>query len=238
MDNEAACFNAAALLMAIYHRNATGRGTEIDVSSVEVGINLLGPLLLEVAANGRSTRGPDFPTGNQLEHPNAAPHGVYPCAGEDRWIAIAVFGDDEWRALLDVMGNPVWAEEQRFATQDARFRNQDALAAAVVAWTRNQDRFDLMHKLQAAGVCAGAVQRAEDTNENDPQIAHRGLFFELDHPVIGPARFEGIPIHFSRSAPDKWRSAPLLGEDNEFVFKELLGINADEYEALVADGIL
>jgi benzylsuccinate CoA-transferase BbsF subunit len=238
MDNEAAFFNAAALLLAIYQRNKTGRGAEIDLSSVEVGVNLLGPLLLEVAANGRSTRGDDFPWGNRLEHPKAAPHGVYPALGEDMWIAIAVFNDDEWRSLADVMGNPSWVREGRFTTQTARFANQDALDAALEAWTCDKDRYVLMHQLQAAGVCAGVVQRAEDTNENDPQIKHRGLFFELDHPVIGPARFEGTPIHFSRTSPDNWRSAPLLGEDNEYVFKGLLGIEAEEYDSLVAEGVL
>jgi crotonobetainyl-CoA:carnitine CoA-transferase CaiB-like acyl-CoA transferase len=238
MDNEAAFFNAAALLMAIYQRNATGQGTEIDVSAVEVGINLLGPILLDVAVNGRTTRGPDFPTGNRLEHPDAAPHGVYPTAGEDRWIAIAVFDDAEWRALVSVMGNPEWAHDPRFADQKARFRNQDALDAHMAAWTRGQDRYALMHRLQAAGIAAAAVQSAEDTNDHDPQIAGRGLFFELDHPVIGEARFEGTPIQFSHTVQENWRSAPLLGEDNAHVFKTILGVPEDEYEQLAAEGVI
>ena len=94
-----------------------------------------------------------------------------------------------------------------------------------------------MHRaLQAAGVAAGAVQNAEDLNENDPQIAHRGLFFELDHPVIGEARFEGTPFTFSGPRPDNWRSAPLLGEDNAYVFKDILGLDEDECERLSAEG--
>jgi len=238
MDNEAAFFNAAALLMAIYQRNVTGEGSEIDVSAVEAGINLLGPILLDVAVNGRSTRGPDFPTGNRLEYPDAAPHGVYPTLGEDRWIAIAVFNDAEWRALISVAGDPEWAADPGFADQQARFENQDALDAHIAAWTRGQDRYALMHRLQAAGVAAGAVQSAEDTNDHDPQIAGRGLFFELDHPVIGEARFEGTPIQFSRTVQENWRSAPLLGEDNAHVFKSLLGVGAAEYEALVAEGVI
>ena len=238
MDNEAAFFNAAALLTAIYRRNITGRGTDIDVSAIEVGVNLLGPLFLDVSANGRTTRGENFPLGNRLEHPNAAPHGVYPCNGKDRWIAIAVFDEKDWQALLGVMGRPAWSTEARFGTQESRFQHQDALDGLLAAWTRGQDRYQLMHQLQATGVCAGAVQNAEDTNETDPQLAHRGIFFELDHPVIGPARFEGTPIHFSNTGPDNWRSAPLLGEDNEFVFKELLGVGDEEYSSLVAAGIV
>ena len=238
MDNEAAFFNASALLTAIYNRNLTGEGAEIDVSAVEAGINLLGPVLLDVSVNGRSTRAGDFPTGNRLEHPDAAPHGVYPCVGEDCWIAIAVFNDEEWRGLVSVMGNPSWAGEPRFTSQAGRFANQDALDALVGAWTKDKDRYQTMHALQAAGVAAGAVQTAEDTNDNDPQIAGRGLFFELDHPVIGEARFEGTPIQFSHTVQENWRSAPLLGEDNAHVFKGLLGVDDDEYEALAAEGAI
>jgi crotonobetainyl-CoA:carnitine CoA-transferase CaiB-like acyl-CoA transferase len=238
MDNEAAFFNAAALLMAIYHRNATGEGSEVDVSAVEAGISLLGPVLLDVAVNGRSTRGPDYPTGNRLEHPDAAPHGVYPCLGEDRWIAIAVFDEAEWRALVSAMGSPAWASDARFSTQAARFANQDALDEHIGAWTKGHDRHELMHRLQAVGIAAGAVQTTEDTIDHDPQIASRGLFFELDHPVIGEAMFEGTPIRFSRTVQENWRSAPLLGEDNAHVFKTLLGLSADEYEALAEEGVI
>ena len=238
MDNEAAFFNASALLTAIYHRNNTGEGAEIDVSAVEAGINLLGPILLDVTVNGRSTRDGRYPTGNRLEHPDAAPHGVYPCAGEDRWIAIAVFNDAEWSGLTAAMGDPDWARAPQFATQAARFAHQDELDAHMGAWTRDKDRHALMHALQAAGVAAGAVQTAEDTNDHDPQIAGRGLFFELDHPVIGEARFEGTPIQFSRTVQDTWRSAPLLGEDNAHVFKGLLGLSADEYDDLAAEGVI
>ncbi|QUD90373.1 CaiB/BaiF CoA transferase family protein [Phenylobacterium montanum] len=237
MDNEAAFFNASALLTAIYHRGLTGQGAEIDVAAVEAGINLLGPVLLEVSVNGRSTRGGDYPTGNRLEHPNAAPHGVYPCEGQDRWIAIAVFNDAEWAALAAEIGAD-WTADPRFASQAARFANQDALDAHMADWTKGQDRYGLMRRLQAAGVAAGAVQTAEDTNDHDPQIAGRGLFFEMDHPVIGEARFEGTPIRFRETLQENWRSGPLLGEDNAYVFKELLGVAEDEYQDLVMEGAL
>ena len=95
-----------------------------------------------------------------------------------------------------------------------------------------------MTLLQDAGVCAGAVQDARDLNEVDPQLAHRGTFFELDHPVIGPARFEGTPIAFSRIRQDNWRSAPLLGEDNDYVFKDILGLADDELSELSQAGVI
>jgi crotonobetainyl-CoA:carnitine CoA-transferase CaiB-like acyl-CoA transferase len=236
MDNQAAYYNSAALLMAILQRNRTGRGTEIDVAAVEVGINLLGPVLLDVTVNQRPTRRADFPPGNRLEHPAVAPHGVYPCQGDDRWIAIAVFDDGEWERLVRALGGGPW--DERFVTMDGRVRAQDALDEELARRTRKCEPHRLMHHLQAQGVCAGLVQNAEDLNEHDPQLEARGVFFELDHPVIGPARFESVPIRFSALEQDNWRSAPLLGEDNEYVFRELLGVDEDDYEELVADGCI
>jgi crotonobetainyl-CoA:carnitine CoA-transferase CaiB-like acyl-CoA transferase len=238
MDNQAAYYNSAAVLMAIYQRTLTGEGTEIDVSAIETGISLLGPVLLEVTVNGRVTRGPDYPTGNRLEHPHAAPHGVYPARGEDRWVAIAVFGDDEWSRLVEAMGRPSWAQDERFSSQESRWANQDALDEAIAAWTARHDRYEVTKLLQDAGVRAGAVQNAEDLNETDPQLEHRGVFFEMDHPVIGEARFEGVPIHLSGTSADHWRSGPLLGEDNEYVFKQLLGLGDDELADLAATGVI
>lgn len=236
MDSQAAYYNSAALLMAVFARDLTGRGTDIDVSAVEAGVEVLGPLLLDVAVNDRVTRTDDFPLGNRLEHPPAAPHGVYPARGEDRWVAIAVFDDDEWWALVGVLGSPAWTGDPRFATVGGRHRHQDDLDAHLAAWTAGRDRHEVMHTLQAAGVRAAAVQDARDLAETDPQIAHRGTFFQLDHPVIGPALFEGDAFRAHGVVADHWRSAPLLGEDNEHVFGDLLGLGADERAALVAAG--
>lgn len=238
MDNQAAYYNSAAIMMAIYQRNRTGRGTEIDVSAVEAGIHLCGPILLDASANGRRTRGDNYPTGNRLEYPNAAPHGVYPTFGDDRWLAIAVFDQKEWGALVQVLGEPGWSSDPRFATQDARFSNQDALDEQLVRWTRKQDCHTAMNILQAAGVRAGAVQNARDLNESDPQIAHRGLFFEMDHPVIGEARFEGEAMRFSRTEQENWRSAPLLGEDNSYVYRDLLGLSEDTIKDYAKAGVI
>ena len=238
MDNQAAFYNSAAILMAIRNRMLTGKGTEIDVSAIETGISLLGPVLLEVTVNGRVTRGPGYPAGNRLEYPPAAPHGVYPASGEDRWVAIAVFSDEEWSRLADAMGRPAWTADERFASQRSRWENQDALDEAVATWTSQRDRYEVTKILQDAGVRAGAVQNAEDLNETDPQLAHRGVFFQMDHPVIGEARFEGVPVQFDGMAADNWRSGPLLGEDNEYVFKELLGVGDDEFAELAASGVI
>ena len=108
----------------------------------------------------------------------------------------------------------------------------------MAAWTRGRDAYEVMQALQAEGVPSGAVQNAEDLNERDPQAADRGVFFEMDHPVIGPARFEGTPIHFSSMGQDNWRSAPLLGEDNEYVFKQIVGVSDSEYDQLQAEAVI
>ena len=239
MDNMAAFYNGAALLMAIYHRNQTGEGTEIDVSAIEAGINLLGPILLDVTVNGRRTKDdPNYPLGNRVEYPDAAPHGVYPARGEDRWIAISIFDEAGWRQLVEELGTPGWAGDPGFATQAARFANQDALDAHLGAALAQRERYDLMHRLQARGVAAAVVQTPEDVNEHDEQLAQSGIFFELDHPVIGRAKFEGMPIEFSKTKQDYWRSAPLLGEDNHYVFTELLGLSDDEYQTYAAEGVI
>ncbi|GAA4681167.1 hypothetical protein GCM10023197_42060 [Gordonia humi] len=238
MDNQAAYYNAIALMTAIYHRKRTGEGMYLDVSAVEAGIGLLGPDLLDTLVNGRPSRRPDFPRGNRLEFPDAAPHGVYPASGEDQWIAVAVFDEKDWSALVEVMGRPEWAIDDRFATMQARLENVDALDALLGEWTVAYDKHTLMHLLQKAGVTAGAVQNSRDLVETDPQIAARGTFFELDHPVIGPALFEGIPMRLSGSEQHNWRSAPLMGEDNDHVLSRVLGMDADEIGRLAAEGII
>jgi benzylsuccinate CoA-transferase BbsF subunit len=238
MDNQAAYYNSCALMMAILQRNVSGVGTDIDVSAVEAGVELLGPVLLDVQVNSRSTRRPDYPTGNRLDHPRAAPHGVYPTNADDRWVAIAALDDDEWSALVKAMGTPPWAASERFASAEGRITNQDELDREIAAWTRGRDRHQIMHELQALGVRAGAVQNAEDVNEHDPQMAHRNVFFELDHPVIGEARFEGVPFAATQFTPDHWRSAPLLGEDNEYVFGTILGLSPDEIADLTERGVI
>jgi crotonobetainyl-CoA:carnitine CoA-transferase CaiB-like acyl-CoA transferase len=153
-------------------------------------------------------------------------------------VAIAVFDDAQWAGLVEALGHPDWADDPRFADQDTRFRHQDDLDEHLAAWTSERDRFDVMERLQANGVPAGAVQDAEDLNERDPQVEAREVFFEMDHPVIGPARFEGTPIRFTTFAQDNWRSAPRLGEDNEYVFKDVVGLDDDEFAKLEARGVI
>lgn len=238
MDNQAAYYNSAAVMMAILNRNRTGKGCEIDVSAVDVGASLLGPDLLDVTVNDARTRRPGFPMGNRLAHPAAAPHGVYPARGDDRWIAIAVFNQNQWENLVAVLGHPEWASEARFAHPQTRYQNQDDLDKLLGACTAQYDAHELMTRLQSSGVVAGAAQNSRDLCETDPQIADHGTFFELEHPVIGPAKFEGMPMKFTRTVQENWRSAPLLGEDNAYVFGEILGLDEREIAELAAEGAI
>jgi crotonobetainyl-CoA:carnitine CoA-transferase CaiB-like acyl-CoA transferase len=238
MDNQAAYYNSAALLTAILHRMVTGEGCEIDVSAVEASVTLLGADLLDVTVNGNTTRRHDYPMGNRLAYPRAAPHGVYACRGEDRWVAIAVTDQHDWEAFVAAIGSPAWTQDPAYTDQDSRYRAQDSLDAKVAEWTRELDRHDVMTRLQKAGIAAGAVQDPRDLTDVDPQIAARGTFFSLDHPVIGEALFEGSPMKLSRTDTDLWRSAPLLGEDNDYVFGELLGLSAGRRAELAEAGVI
>jgi crotonobetainyl-CoA:carnitine CoA-transferase CaiB-like acyl-CoA transferase len=139
-------------------------------------------------------------------------------------------------ALADAIGRP--PDSGRASRPAVTLGEPGRTDEAVATCTSQRDRYEATKLLQEAGVRAGAVQNAQDLNETDPQLAHRGVFFQMDHPVIGEARFEGVPIHFDGMSADNWRSGPLLGEDNEYVFKELLGVADDEFAELTASGAI
>ncbi len=169
--------------------------------------------------------------------PGSAPHGVYPCAGDDAWIAIAVAREGEWHGLVAAMGEPAWAHDARFATAEARDAHQDELDAHLAAWTREFGAYLLMARLQEAGVPAGVVQHLDEVLQ-DPQLAHRRHFVPLDHAVLGVLPYERSGFRLSASPGGFDDSGPLLGEDNDMVLGELLGLSPAEIEQLVADGVV
>ena len=224
---------AQAVLLALIHRSRTGRGQWLDVSQFESLSSLLETLPLDLSVNGSaavSTR-----TGNRLAHGGGAPHGAYRCLGEDRWVAITVFTDEEWRAFVDVMGKPQWAEDQRFATCDDRERNADALDAGVESWTAEHTAEDVMRRLQAAGVAAGVVQTGADLSR-DPQLQGRGFFRRVpDHQ--GELRtIESAPYKLSRTPGAVTRGAPAFAADMTYVLRELLGMSDDEVDECAIAG--
>ncbi len=186
---------------------------------------------MDYVMNGRVQR----PMGNR--HPTMAPHGVYPCAGDDRWIAVAVGTDAEFAALCRVMGRPELADDERFVDVLSRLRNRDALDAIIADWTRRHDHLELMYRLQAAGVPAGAVVDGRELLA-DPHLKAREFFRELDQPGAGryPVSFGGLKLH--RTPARIIRPAPRLGEHNEYILKELLGLSDEEIAALERDGVI
>ena len=224
---------AQAVLLALMHRARTGRGQWLDVSQFESLSSLLDTLVLDQSANGANAVAAR--TGNRLPYGGGAPHGAYRCRGEDRWVAITVFNDDEWRDFVEVIGGPEWAEEQRFATADDRERNADALDGLVESWTSLHTAEDVMRALQAAGIAAGVVQTGEDLSR-DPQLQERGFFRRVPDHQGGYRTIESAPYKLSRTAGSVTRGAPDFGADMTYVLRELLGMSDDEVEDCAING--
>jgi crotonobetainyl-CoA:carnitine CoA-transferase CaiB-like acyl-CoA transferase len=228
---------ALAMLTALFHRARTGEGQWIDASQTEVGLFIAGTAILDWSANGRIFSR----IGNRSPYKPAAPHGVYPCAGEDRWLAIACFSEAEWRALTEVAKRGDWAEDSRFADLAARLAHQDALDATIGQWTKAHDARHLMLALQSAGVPAGVCQTAEDRCDHDPQLSHLEWLTEVTGSKIGRWPVAEVPVKLSESPAFAGgridRGAPCYGEDNEYVYGELLGMTKREIADLAAEGV-
>ncbi|HWO93443.1 MAG TPA: CoA transferase [Dehalococcoidia bacterium] len=229
VDAATGVMGAVAVMMALRHRARTGRGQLIEMAQAENFLPYLGEIILDYTMNGRVWE----PQANR--HPNHAPHNVYPCAGDDRWIAIDCATDEEWAALCRVAGNPSWAHDERFKTSLGRLKHQDELDEAIGEWTRDKNDFELFHQLQAAGVTSGPVQNEADAFAC-PQLNERGFFEELTHPECGTHRYPGL-MHKMSKTPNKLKRHPvMLGEDNEYVYKKLLGFSDEEYRKLEEQG--
>jgi crotonobetainyl-CoA:carnitine CoA-transferase CaiB-like acyl-CoA transferase len=191
----------------------------------------MAPLLLDYTINGRE----HDRMGNR--HPAAAPHGAYPCRGEDRWCTIACQTDAQWDTLCQAMSHPVWSQAERFATLLGRKAHEDELDGLMAQWTQDWEAYELMHTLQRAGVPSGVVQTSRDLFE-DPQLQHRGHFIFMDHPEVGRHPVQRSEFRLSE-APAEFRSpAPVLGQHTVQVCKEILNMSEDEIATLVETGVL
>ncbi|HEV8711770.1 MAG TPA: CoA transferase [Candidatus Binatia bacterium] len=230
-DYIAPWFNAAAILAALDYRHRTGQGQHIDLSQAEASLHFLGPALLDYTVNDRVWQR----DGNRdLSY---APHGIYPAAGTDRWIAIAVTNNEQWQALCAVMGRPDLLRDERCATPSGRLAQQAELDAQVAAWTKDQDLFHAEAALQAHGVPASAVRTLHELS-TDPQLVHRGHFVELAHPTHGKTTVEGSRFRLSRTPAQISGSAATLGRDNQYVLQTILGYSEEQITELVAAGVL
>jgi crotonobetainyl-CoA:carnitine CoA-transferase CaiB-like acyl-CoA transferase len=181
-------------------------------------------------------------TGNRSPYVPAAPEGVYPCAGEDRWIAISCRDDAEWHALARGLGELAWLDDERFATLADRCRHADELDRLVAAATSSAERYELMDRLQCHGVPAGVCQTAEDRCDNDPQLAALGWLAEVTGTAIGQWPVGEYPVDMSETpgsiAGRTGRGAPCYGEDNYRVLGELLGMSEHEVDKLADKGVV
>jgi crotonobetainyl-CoA:carnitine CoA-transferase CaiB-like acyl-CoA transferase len=225
-----------AMLSALYHRDRTGRGQYIDASQCEAGLFSGGTAYLDSSANGRTS----VRTGNRSPYRPAAPHGAYPTAGTDRWIAIACSDEAQWTALRTVAAGAL--DDARFATLTGRLATQDDLDRAIARWTRGCEGRVLMAELQAAGVPAGVCQTAADRVDLDPQLAHLNWLTEVTGTRIGTWPVAEVPVKMSATpatvAGPTNRGAPCYGEDNGYVYGELLGMTDREIAQLAAEGVI
>ena len=220
------------LMSALDYRRRTGKGQYIDLAMLECSVHPASHVVMDYAVNGRIQNR----MGNRC--PGAAPHGVYPCKGTERWIAIAVFSDEEWQALCKAMGNPEWAGAPKFDTLLNRTENQDELDGLMAKWTKDFTPEELMTRLQAVGVAAGVVQTGEDLVDKDPQLRRRNHFEELDHAEMGTHLSERPPFRLSKTPSEPQRPFPSFGEHTELVCKEILEMGDEEFAELIGAGVL
>lgn len=228
MDHQAGLTAALTVMALLEEREHTGAGAWADLSASEVASMLVGESIMQALVEGAARR-----VGN--DHELWSPHALYPAAGHDRWIAIAVRTDDEWRRLVGVMGNPDWADTG--ATQEQRRDARSLIDAGIAAWTAQFDAVELAALLQSEGVCAEVSMSARDIDE-DAHVNARGSVTTLTHPQHGERRVIQAPWRFEREpAPyDTW--SPELGEHNEEVFTGLLGYDRDQLQAWIAEEVV
>ncbi len=220
-----------AILAALHHRTRTGRGQWIDMSQVETFLHHLGGPFVDYAMNGRNPR----KWGNR--HPRNAPYGCYPCLGEDQWLVVNVTSEEEWRGLCVATGNEGWLRDPRFSNEVLRRRNAEPLEEGIGEWASQRDKFEAMEMLQSSGVSALAVLDDEDLFR-DAHLGERGFFLEMNHLAAGRHRYPGLL--WGLTAVERGTPIPpnMLGEHNDYVYGEMLGLSAVEIESLRADGVI
>jgi benzylsuccinate CoA-transferase BbsF subunit len=223
-------FAAAALIAALDYRNKTGKGQLLDLSQFETALYFIMPALLDGAVNGREP--PRL--GNSC--PYAVPHGVYPCKGDDRWCTIAVHSDEQWASFCRVIGRTEYIDDPRFNTLRNRKNHEDEINRLIGAWTINLTPEDVMDRMQAAGVPAGVVKNAAEIFD-DPQLRHRNLFWNIQHPDMGLFTHLGPSFGLSKTPAQALMPSPRLGEHTEYVCTRILGMTDEEFVELVGAGV-
>ena len=230
-DYVAPRFTAIAILAALDHRRRTGHGQYIDQSQAECALHFLGPAILDYTANGRV----EERAGNC--DAAFAPHGVYPAAGDDQWVAIACRDDDDWRRLCAAMEDENLSRDSRYASAAGRLEHRDAIDSSIARWSGKLERAAIESRLQSFGVPAHQVQNSADAYR-DPQFTHRGHFVTLRHPTLDKFTVEGPRAKLSRTPAAVRRAAPSVGQDNQHVLENILGYDETRISDLAASGAL
>ena len=223
-DSLSALHGLFAVMCALDHRQRTGEGQHISLSQLEATVGALGPQMMDQLAHDRE------PQKLANASPRAAPHGCYRCLGDDRWCVIAVSTESEWRSFCEVLERPEWLADPRFACLAARLENAAELDPWVEAWTAERPPHEVMERLQAAGVPAGAVQTTEDQFQLDRHLAQREYFEHIPHLVRGEVVATGIPLGLTATPGRTTRAGASIGQDNDHVFRDLLGLRSEEIE--------
>jgi len=230
-DPVAGLHAALATLLALRQRRQTGVGQHIRIPHREPITRMLGEAVLDYTVNGRTQRR----IGNR--HRAWAPHGCYPCRGQDRWVAITVRNDAEWTALCQVFGEPAWAHEPGFANSFRRWKHADLLDQHVAQATQPWEATALATRLCAAGIPAGAVQTNQDLF-CDAHLQARQAFWVMAHPLAGTYPYPAPSTRLTGTPPRLARPAPNLGEHNRDLLTRLLGLSPAEVEDLEAKGVI
>jgi crotonobetainyl-CoA:carnitine CoA-transferase CaiB-like acyl-CoA transferase len=231
MDAASGAAAAFAIMAALLYRRRTGKGQFIDFAQAENLMQSVGEILMDYTMNGRVQSS----LGNR--HPSMAPHGCYPCRGDDRWVVIAIADDAEWERFCQALGNPDWASDERFADAAGRYRYQDVLDPHIATWTHSHQPWEIFDRLQSAGIAAGPVMRESDLL-TDPHLQARGFFHIITQAETGTHPYPGPMWHMSATPASIRRPPVRLGEHNDYVYHQLLKLSPEEIEALRAAGHL
>lgn len=219
---------ASAAVMALNYRLETGEGQHIDLSEWEVPCSLLGEAFVGFSMNHRN------PTRQGNRDDIMAPHNCYPCQGQDKWVSIAIATEEEWQAFCRAMGNPEWTKRKEFSDAFSRWKNQGEMDKLIGEWTKRYTHYEVMDILQKVGVAAmPSFNQAELLA--DPHTRERDCWTELEHPEAGKVFIFSTPWKLSATPAGITKHAPLLGEHNEQVFLELLGMPVEEFAELVGE---
>jgi benzylsuccinate CoA-transferase BbsF subunit len=230
-DTIAPRFITAALLSALARRRLTGLGCHLEVAQLEASLQLLAPELLAFQVTGQ------LPGRLGNRDPVIAPQGVYPCRGDDQWLAISVVDDLRWEALVDLLGRPPWATGRSLASTAGRQAEHDRLDAELARWTSGHEGAELEQRLAAAGIAAGVVQGSRQLLA-DPQYRHRGFDRHLEHAEMGVVPYAGHQYRIRGNDHGPRWAAPCLGQDTNRVLGEFLGLDPAEIAELEATGAL